>query len=325
MTAIDFPNSPTVDDLFTVGDRTWKWTGSVWITVEEAVVGPAGVVASDSEPTSTDVLWLDTDEEPDVPVPTGGTDGQVLTKTSSADYATAWEDIPEGTTVVYSATAPVDTSAIWYSTENGNAYVYYDGFWTSITGLPSIPVGGTTGQVLAKASNTDYATQWVTGSGLELIKTQQIGTAVNSIVVSDAFSATYDNYRVIISGGTASGTISLSIQIGAATAGYYGGSIRVTQASVSSAEGQSNTASYEIGRFAAASNQPSMTIDILAPFLTTRTSFFATSVFGDTSSAGGARWNSGYLNNTTSYTSFTLSYSGTITGGTVYVYGYRNA
>jgi hypothetical protein len=95
MTAIDFPNSPTVDDLFTVGDRTWKWTGSVWITVEEAVVGPSGFVASDSEPTSTDVLWLDTDEEPDVPVPAGGSAGQVLSKVNATDYNTQWTSLPE--------------------------------------------------------------------------------------------------------------------------------------------------------------------------------------------------------------------------------------
>jgi hypothetical protein len=193
MTAIDFPNSPTVDDLFTVGDRTWKWTGSVWITVEEAVVGPAGVVASDSEPTSTDVLWLDTDEEPDVPVPTGGTDGQVLTKTSSADYATAWENIPEGTTVISSATAPEDTGAIWYDTENGNAYIYYDGFWTSITGLPSIPVGGTTGQVLAKASNTDYATQWIAPPGSALVGSSTF-TTQTSVALDNIFSANYRFY-----------------------------------------------------------------------------------------------------------------------------------
>ena len=39
-----------------------------------------------------------------------------------------------GPGVVYSATAPVDTSVIWYNTENGNSYVYYDSFWTSISG-----------------------------------------------------------------------------------------------------------------------------------------------------------------------------------------------
>jgi hypothetical protein len=42
MTAINFPDNPDVDDLFTVNDRTWKWTGSTWDTVEELVVGPTG-------------------------------------------------------------------------------------------------------------------------------------------------------------------------------------------------------------------------------------------------------------------------------------------
>lgn len=30
MAAIDFPNSPTVNDVFTVGDRSWKWSGTAW-------------------------------------------------------------------------------------------------------------------------------------------------------------------------------------------------------------------------------------------------------------------------------------------------------
>ncbi len=28
--ALNFPDSPTVNDTFTAGDRTWIWTGSVW-------------------------------------------------------------------------------------------------------------------------------------------------------------------------------------------------------------------------------------------------------------------------------------------------------
>jgi microcystin-dependent protein len=40
--AINFPDSPTVDDLFTVNDRTWKWTGSTWTTVEALTLGPTG-------------------------------------------------------------------------------------------------------------------------------------------------------------------------------------------------------------------------------------------------------------------------------------------
>jgi hypothetical protein len=43
MTAIDFPNSPQVNDVFTVGERTWKWTGTAWdVVVTTQVVGPTG-------------------------------------------------------------------------------------------------------------------------------------------------------------------------------------------------------------------------------------------------------------------------------------------
>ena len=31
MAAIDFPNSPTVNDLFTAGSSSYKWTGTAWI------------------------------------------------------------------------------------------------------------------------------------------------------------------------------------------------------------------------------------------------------------------------------------------------------
>lgn len=30
MTAIDFPNTPSVNDTFTASGRTWTWNGSVW-------------------------------------------------------------------------------------------------------------------------------------------------------------------------------------------------------------------------------------------------------------------------------------------------------
>ena len=48
MAAIDFPNSPSVNDTHTVGDRTWKWNGSVWAVVRavDLLVGPTGAVGN---------------------------------------------------------------------------------------------------------------------------------------------------------------------------------------------------------------------------------------------------------------------------------------
>lgn len=48
MPAIDFPNSPSVNDTFTVGNRVWKWNGTVWEVVRSTVpyatgaTGPTG-------------------------------------------------------------------------------------------------------------------------------------------------------------------------------------------------------------------------------------------------------------------------------------------
>jgi hypothetical protein len=50
MTAIDFPNSPSVNDLHTVGNRVWKWNGTTWDAVRSSVsystgaTGPTGAV-----------------------------------------------------------------------------------------------------------------------------------------------------------------------------------------------------------------------------------------------------------------------------------------
>jgi hypothetical protein len=42
MTAIDFPSSPTPGQLFTVGDITWEWTGTVWQGIGSVITGPEG-------------------------------------------------------------------------------------------------------------------------------------------------------------------------------------------------------------------------------------------------------------------------------------------
>ena len=49
MAAIDFPNSPSVNDEFTSGDKTWIWNGTVWNTVTSALgyTGPTGAAGAD--------------------------------------------------------------------------------------------------------------------------------------------------------------------------------------------------------------------------------------------------------------------------------------
>jgi hypothetical protein len=89
------PEEPGEGDLWfnSTNATTYIYYDGFWVEQSPAIAGPKGepgVVASASEPSDTDVLWLDTDEEPDVPVPAGGTTGQVLAKVDSADYNTQW-------------------------------------------------------------------------------------------------------------------------------------------------------------------------------------------------------------------------------------------
>ena len=42
MTAIDFPDTPEVNDTFTVGSITWKWDGLTWKSQGAVIQGPEG-------------------------------------------------------------------------------------------------------------------------------------------------------------------------------------------------------------------------------------------------------------------------------------------
>ena len=42
MAAINFPNSPSVDDIHSENNMRWRWTGTTWTPV--GVTGSAGVV-----------------------------------------------------------------------------------------------------------------------------------------------------------------------------------------------------------------------------------------------------------------------------------------
>lgn len=180
------------------------------------------------------------------------------------------------------------------------------------------PPDFTAGQVLEANAHMNKV-------GLWLIKTQATGSAQSSVVVSDVFSADYENYRIIVSGGSASGNIGLNMTLGATTTGYYYGHHHVTWAGTGVAQGGANATSWSaIGL--GTSTALSMIADVSLPFATARTLINASSVYTDTTAATGfARWTNGFLDNATSYTAFTLTTSsGTVTGGTVYVYGWRD-
>lgn len=157
--------------------------------------------------------------------------------------------------------------------------------------------------------------------GLWLVKTQTIGTGVSSVTVTDAFSADYDNYKIVINGGVASSDVNGTLQLGASNTGYYGTLIYTTYASgtYASATNNNNDKWYYAGY--ASTNSLQMCIDLLDPFATKHTKLVSSGWVALTASGNFT----GIHQVASSYTQFTWApSSGTLTGGTIRVYGYRN-
>lgn len=157
---------------------------------------------------------------------------------------------------------------------------------------------------------------------LELIKTQTIGTAVSSVEVTDAFSSSYDNYKILISGGVGSQTAELNMRFGSTVSAYHYSFIFTSFNATVAADGsKTGTLFPYVGGMT--TNNIQANIEVNSPQLAKPTRIFAGG-FGDVTLYAGSV--SGILNNTTQYTSFIiLPPAGTMTGGTIRVYGYRNS
>lgn len=46
--AIDFPNSPTLNDIYTVGDSSWEYDGEKWLSL--GAIGPTGATGAEGQP-----------------------------------------------------------------------------------------------------------------------------------------------------------------------------------------------------------------------------------------------------------------------------------
>jgi hypothetical protein len=114
---------------------------------------------------------------------------------------------------------------------------------------------------------------------------------------------------------------STTCSIGSTTTGYYYGSVYSTfTSSTQNGEAGSNQAVW-LRVATGSSNGLNGMIDVFSPFASSRTSAHWVQTHQQT--AGFVSRGSGFLDNATSYTAFTLTpNSGTLTGGTISVYGY---
>lgn len=164
--------------------------------------------------------------------------------------------------------------------------------------------------------------------GLWLVKTQAVGTGVSSVTVNNCFSAEYENYKVIYSGGRNSTVADINLQLtsgGTASATLYYGVLvygNLTTGAVTGAT--NNNASVWSWAGAGAGNNDgaaSMNLELHNPFDAKRTRLHNAQVLYGT--VYGTY--TGLHDVASSYDGIKITVAaGTMTGGTIRVYGYRN-
>jgi hypothetical protein len=168
---------------------------------------------------------------------------------------------------------------------------------------------------------------YLTNGGLVYVKSQTIGTAVSSVTVTDAFSATYDSYQIVIDGtlGSAAGA---AMQFRCVTSGgvdnasnWRGNTFYIQSgfAGGLSNDAYSSSATGQCGGFSTSAGSIMFTVQ--TPFATARTQLNFNMADNNYFRVGAS-----CLDNATSYTAFKLTpNAGTFTGGTITVYGFRKA
>jgi hypothetical protein len=156
--------------------------------------------------------------------------------------------------------------------------------------------------------------------GLWEVTSATIGTGVSSVTVSNCFSSTYDNYRIIVNGpGSASANGNLIMTLNGGTTAYYGSLVYgLSTGTAPLLAAVDNAANWPFMGYHSTASGVLVTIELIGPYTAEYT--VIQSLYVNT---GGHGTFTGIRGADTQHTGFTLTpTSGTLTGGTVTVYGY---
>lgn len=173
-------------------------------------------------------------------------------------------------------------------------------------------------EVLTASDTNTY----LTNGGLVYVTSTTVGSAVSSVTVSNCFSSTYDHYVVQVAGGASSASTEMYMTLNGTSSGYYYQFVYTAWNTTVSVDASTTGTKWPYAGSCSA-NGIEMNATLLSPNLAKVTRISAMATGALTSYVGNFV---GMLNNTTQYTGFTVApTSGTLTGGTITVYGYRKA
>ena len=214
VTALPYGSAPTVNNVGTSSDAIFNFGVVAGPTGATGATGPAGVG-----------------------VVAGGTTGQVLAKINGTDFNTHWVNQPSltgyATESWVTSQGYITSSALTpYLTTAAAASTYLTITNAATTYAPiaaKVPTGGTTGQVLAKSSATDYATSWqtpavgdkyytISTTSLSVsngVKTLTVGTGLSYTTQQDviiAHDAAHHMHAVVTSYNSGTGVLVVDVR-----------------------------------------------------------------------------------------------------------------
>ena len=173
----------------------------------------------------------------------------------------------------------------------------------------------TTGAVLT-AAQMNAVGMWIT-------KVQTIGSGVSSQAVTDAFTADYANYRILVSNvDLSSNGEALRLTLESVTGNVYKTNLQYASwgAVALANTGSSGTNTGFVLGFGGSTDNSNMVLDLHGPQLAK-----PTGMTGSSSSETYFTISGGLCTSTVQSTGFTITVDGgTMTGGTIRVYGYHN-
>ena len=324
--AIDFPNSPSNSDIYTVNGKRWIYSNGKW-----SIYGSTApdATASDTEPTGVGDghIWYRSDQSQTlirydntwVEVGSaGGFDSASTSFPSSLDSGTGFAAV-EALQAKVGADSSAVTSSLDYLIDK-QSVVPYDDASARTTAVPS-PIEGQMSYLKDTNSVEVYdGSSWTalaTQPGLTLIKKVTF-SAVTSFSEDNVFTSDYDNYLILISGVSSSASdTQLRLRVGgvdSSGSNYPYQALNVTGTTVSGFAGSDTkftVGSDGVTRF-------DHRAEIFGPAIADKTGWLS---FGHRD-ATRVSLNSGYHNLSTAYDGFTiLDNVGNITG-TLWLYGY---
>jgi len=160
--------------------------------------------------------------------------------------------------------------------------------------------------------------------GLELVQSQTISSSVSYLEMLNVFSASYDNYRVVINNIQSTSSLGMCFYLGTnSTSGLYYGSLYYDQfggGATSTFRSNGLNIGY-VGLTDSAGANGGYSFDLNAPYLTKQKTYHGT--YDGRNFAG---WCGGLIASSSSFTGIRfLNETGNLTAGTIRIYGYRNS